>query len=64
MKKTILALTLLAFTMGLSQEKTKKSCCTDKNKKECTSKDKKAMHNKKECKTGDKKSCCSTKKTA
>jgi hypothetical protein len=63
-----------AFTLSFAQETPKKSCCSDKAKKECSTKDKKACSDKdkkactdkdkKACNAKDKKSCCATKKAA
>lgn len=66
MKKIIFTIAITAFTLSFAQETPKKSCCTDKAKKECTTKDKKACSekDKKACTTKDKKSCCADKKKA
>ena len=51
MKKILFALTICAFALGNAQETPKKSCCSDKAKKECSAKEKK------ECSEKDKKEC-------
>ena len=51
MKKFITVVAVALFTIGYSQETPKKSCCSDKAKKECSIKDKK------ECANKDKKEC-------
>lgn len=64
MKKLILALAVVSFTLTTAQETPKKACCSDKEKKECTmDKDKKASNDKKS-KKGEKKACCTSKKAA
>ena len=74
MKKIIFTIAITAFTLSFAQETPKKSCCTDKSKKECATKDKKECSDKdkkacsdkdkKACTTKDKKSCCADKKKA
>ena len=74
MKKLIVAVAISAFTLSFAQETPKKSCCSDKAKKECSAKDKKACSDKdkkacadkdkKACNAKDKKACCATKKAA
>lgn len=70
MKKLLAVLALSAFTISFAQETPKKACCAhkDKDKKECTTKDKKDKTEHKDCKTkaekGAKKSCCASKKAA
>ena len=59
MKKLIVAVAISAFTLSFAQETPKKSCCSDKAKKECSAKDKKACSDKdkKACADKDKKAC-------
>jgi hypothetical protein len=74
MKKLIFTIAITAFTLSFAQETPKKSCCTDKAKKECSTKDKKECSDKdkkactdkdkKACTTKDKKSCCRQEKSS
>lgn len=74
MRNLIIAVAISAFSLSFAQETAKKSCCSDKAKKECTTKNKKtcadkdkkacADKDKKACSSKNKKTCCATKKAA
>jgi len=56
MKKIISVLAITLFTFNFAQETPKGACCAGKDKKECSTKDKKAF--------GDHKNCDAKHKTA